>query len=439
MTVPHRRRPIGNGLHRALDAVASLRENRPFRLLWLSNLFFFGGIWTQTLVLGWLAYELTGSESLVAVFTAVRLAPLLLGPVAGAIADRHDRFRLLLLACGWAMIAVAIIAALASVGAVSYPVLVAGGLALGLAQSPSQPARASLVMDLVGRERLSNANALNAMAMNMTQVIGPALGGILIATIGPAAALWFSMLWYAASFALLWPIRRSVPHSGHPGAESVIAMLGGALRSIGSNRLALTVLLVTVFANILIWPIFQSFMPVFAAETLSLDATGLGALLTLCGVGGLLGSLLIAGLGDFRAKGALFIGGTAAWAGAWMLFALSRDVTTAFLAVTLIGLFSAAFGVLQTTLLLMTVENGMRGRALGLQELAIGVMPLSTLVLGVIAERVGVEWTTFVAAGLLIVALALLVLWTPAILRLSGHEETPAGTVDPVVREVAGP
>jgi MFS family permease len=407
---------------RAGSAIASLRENRAFRLLWLSNLFFFGGIWTQTLVLGWLAYELTGSESLVAVFTAVRLAPLLLGPVAGAVADRHDRFRLLLLACGWAMAAVALIAALASLDALSYPVLVAGGLALGLAQSPSQPARASLVMDLVGRERLSSANALNAMAMNMTQVIGPALGGVLISTIGPAAALWVSVLWYAASFALLWPIRRAVPHGGHPAAESVLVMLTGALRAIAGNRIALTVLLVTVFANILIWPVFQTFMPVFAAETLALDASGLGALLTICGAGGLLGSLVIAGLGDFRAKGALFMVGTAAWAGAWMVFALSRDATTSFVVVGLIGLFSAAFGVLQTTLLLMTVEHGMRGRALGLQELAIGVMPVSTLVLGVIAERVGVEWTTFSAAGLLVIALALLVGWTPAILRVSGRE-----------------
>ncbi|HET6741215.1 MAG TPA: MFS transporter, partial [Kribbella sp.] len=155
--------------------LSSLRDNRAFRLFWFSNLFFFGGVWTQTLVLGWLAYESTHSDFLVAVFTAVRLAPLLLGPFAGAFADRHNRVRLLIIAASWALVAVSAVATLASLGKASYWVLVVGGLAIGLAQSPSQPARASLVMDLVGRQNLSNANALNSMALNMTQVIGPAL------------------------------------------------------------------------------------------------------------------------------------------------------------------------------------------------------------------------------------------------------------------------
>ena len=141
--------------------LGSLRENRPFRLLWFSNLFFFGGVWTQTLVLGWLAWEATHSDFLVALFGAVRLAPLLLGPFAGAFADRHNRVRLLVIACSWALAAVSIVATLASLGRASYWVLLVGGLALGLAQSPSQPARASLVLDLVGRQNLSNANALS--------------------------------------------------------------------------------------------------------------------------------------------------------------------------------------------------------------------------------------------------------------------------------------
>lgn len=158
------------------QAVASLQDNRAFRLLWLSNLFFFGGVWTQTLVLAWLAYEGTGSPILVAVFGAVRLSPLLLGPFAGVFADRHNRVRLLIFAGSWAVLAVGVVAALASLDLLPYWVLLLGGLAIGLSQSPSQPARTSLVFELVSRENLSNANALNSMAINMTQVIGPALG-----------------------------------------------------------------------------------------------------------------------------------------------------------------------------------------------------------------------------------------------------------------------
>lgn len=408
-----------------LAALASLRGNRPFQLLWVSNLFFFGGVWTQTLVLGWLAYELTRSEFLVAVYTAARLAPLLLGPLAGVLADAADRVRLLLLACGWATTAVAIVALLASTGTLSYGALVVGGLAIGLAQSPSQPARAALVLELVGRRNLSNANALNSIAMTMTQVIGPALGGTMIAALGAPAAIWISTLWYLVSFALLLPLRGVSRHGAAPvQGASVLRMITSGLRSIAGHRVAVAVLLVTLAANTLLWPVFQSFMPVFADQALGLDAAGLGALLTCAGVGGLLGSVVIAALGDFRGKGALFVLGTMAWALCWAGFALAGAVGWAFVLMGMIGVFSAAFGVLQTTLLLMATEPAVHGRALGLQELAIGIMPVASLVLGQIAEHVGVGATTFGAALLMVGCLLLIMVRVPELLRFgAGHRE----------------
>ncbi|WP_202873896.1 MFS transporter [Kribbella speibonae] len=399
--------------------LGSLRDNRAFRLFWFSNLFFFGGVWTQTLVLGWLAWETTHSDFLVAVYTAVRLAPLLLGPFAGAFADRHNRVRLLIVAASWALVAVSAVATLASLGKASYWVLVVGGLAIGLAQSPSQPARASLVMDLVGRENLSNANALNSMALNMTQVIGPAVGGLMITGLGAPAALWVSTFWYAISLVTLLPLREyGRVAGGHTG--SALRMVSSGLRDLARNRLASTVLLITLAANTLLWPIAQSFMPVFAQESLGLDAAGLGWLLTCAGVGGLTGSLVIAWLGDFRFKGGMFVVGTAIWGTLWSLFALSHDPVVSFVLMTAIGVMSAAFGVLQTTLLLMTTDESLHGRALGVQELAIGIMPVASLALGAFAEHYGVGVTTFVSAVLLVVAVAALGLWTPVLLRYSG-------------------
>ncbi|WP_327636590.1 MFS transporter [Kribbella sp. NBC_00482] len=399
--------------------LGSLRDNRPFRLFWFSNLFFFGGVWTQTLVLGWLAWETTHSDFLVAVYTAVRLSPLLLGPFAGAFADRHNRVRLLIVAASWALVAVSAVATLASLGRAPYWVLVIGGLAIGLAQSPSQPARASLVMDLVGRENLSNANALNSMALNMTQVIGPAVGGLMITGLGAPAALWVSTFWYAMSLVTLLPLReygRVV--GGHTG--SALRMVTSGLRDLARNRLAATVLLITLAANTLLWPIAQSFMPVFAQESLGLDAAGLGWLLTYAGVGGLTGSLVIAWLGDFRFKGGMFVVGTAIWGTLWSLFGLSHDPVVSFVLMTAIGVMSAAFGVLQTTLLLMTTDESLHGRALGVQELAIGIMPIASLAIGAFAEQYGVGITTFISAVGLVTAVAALGLWTPALLRYSG-------------------
>ena len=401
--------------------LGSLRENRPFRLLWFSNLFFFGGVWTQTLVLGWLAWETTHSDFLLAVFGAVRLAPLLLGPFAGAFADRHNRVRLLVIACSWALAAASVVATLASLGKASYGVLLVGGLALGLAQSPSQPARASLVLDLVGPRNLSNANALNSMALNMTQVIGPAAGGLLINVLGAPAALWVSTIWYAVSLVLLLPLR-GLGQVVHQYTGSSVRMVISGLRAICRNRMAATVLLVTLAANILVWPIAQSFIPVFAQESLGLDAAGLGWLLTCSGLGGLAGSLVIAWLGDFRFKGGLFVFGTAAWGALWALFAVSRSPAASFVLMTAIGVLSAAFGVLQTTLLLMATDVRLHGRALGVQELAIGVMPVTSLALGAFAEHFGISTTTCVSASLLVLLMLVVAVWTPQLLRYGGQD-----------------
>lgn len=402
-----------------MRALASLRGNRRFRLLWVSNLFFFGAAWMQTLVLGWLVFETTRSEFLVAVFTSVRLAPMLLGPLAGVFSDRHHRARLLLVACSWGMCAVGVVAGLVSLDMAPYGVLVVGGLAIGLAQSPSQPARSSLVMELVGRDNISNANALNSMAMNMTQVFGPAVGGAMISAFGAPAALWISTACYAVSLAVLWPLR-GIGRAVRVEAHSPLRMLAGGVRSILGNRLARSVLLVTLAANLFIWPVFQAFMPVFAKESLRLDAAGLGWLLTCSGAGGLVGSLVIAMLGDFRFKGGLFVVGTTIWGGLWALFALSHTVSLSFVLMASIGLMSAAFGVLQTTLLLMTTGPDMHGRALGLQELAIGVMPIAALGLGAVAQRLGVGPTTFCSALLLVTIVVTIGVRVPRLVRYSG-------------------
>ena len=115
---------------------ASLVLYPRYRLLWLSNLFFFAGVWTQTLVLGWLVYETTHSEFSVAIFTAARLLPMMLGPIAGVVSDRFDRPKLLLFASGWAFCAISTVALLVALDRNSFWGLVFGGRCVGLAQSP---------------------------------------------------------------------------------------------------------------------------------------------------------------------------------------------------------------------------------------------------------------------------------------------------------------
>lgn len=399
---------------------SSFKAYPSFRLLWLSSLFFFGGVWTQTLILGWLVFDLTDSTFLLALFTAARLGPMMLGPIGGMIADRFDRARFLLFTMAWAFVAVSALAILVSTGLVTYWYIIVGGFCIGLAQSPAQPARFTLVSDIVDRSQLSNANALNSMALTMTQVIGPAIGGVMISAFGVSAALWISAAWYPISFITLWPIKSLGQVPKGQQTESAIKQISSGFRILLRDRTMASVLFVTFAANIFLWPVFQAFMPVFAKDILDLNASGLGWLLACSGIGAVIGSLGIAFLGDFKHKGGMFVFGTAAWGGFWMLFALSKSVPVSFALMGLVGFCSAAFGVLQSTLLLMLAPHKIRGQAMGIQELAIGILPVMTILHGLVAGLIGVDYSTAISGFLLMLMMLLLAIKVPELRRYSG-------------------
>lgn len=388
-----------------------------FRLLWWSNLTFFGGAWMLTLVLGWMVYDISGSAVALGLFGACRMAPLLLGPVGGVLADRMHRGRLLVAANWWALAGTVATATVASVAVPAVWLLCVAGAVVGLAQSPSQPARSTLVLDLVGRDKVSSANAMNALAMNVTQVIGPAVGGAVMAALGSTAGLWLATLLFALSLGLFWPLRRIGAVT--PGTH---AAHGPRLSQAMRNHVVVGALLVTLCANILIWPILNSFMPAFADQQLGWDVTGLGLLLACHGIGGLVGALIVAALGNFRYKGLLFVAGTIAWGLAWGAVAISHTGWLSLVLISVVGLLSAPFAVLQTTLLLLATPNGHQGKVLGVQELAIGAMPLAALAIGAAAAHWGIGPTTMACGLTLAVAVALLALVFRSLPRFRGIE-----------------
>lgn len=401
----------------------SFRLYPHFRLLWLSNLFFFGGTWSLTLILGWLVFDLTHSEFLLALFTAVRLGPMLPGPISGVIADRFNRPRFLLAAVVWAFAAASALAILVSIGRVTYWEIVVGGFCIGLAESPSQPSRYTLVMDIVGRPHLTNANALNAIAMSTTQLVAPAIGGALIAFCGAPAALWVAALWYPVSLILLWLIRDIGTGATRIVHESAIRQLVDGIRVVLTSRMMMSVLFVGLAANVLIFPVFKTFMPVFAKSVLGLGPDGLGWMLASFGIGSTVGSLVIARLGNVKHTGSLFIFGTAAWGGLWALFALSRSVPLSFALLAVAGFVGSAFDVLQSTLLLMLAPSRVRGRVLGLQEMVVGVLPLAIVIQGVIVHYLGLTLTTVLSGSLLMLLMVALAITVPDLRRYTGYSQ----------------
>lgn len=386
-----------------LATLDPLRRYVGFRLFWTSNLFFFISAGVQALVMGWLVYDLTHSTYLLGIYTAANLLPQLLGPLGGIAAERLDRVRLLLFTTSLSILTSLGIAGLSLTGSLEYWHLVVAGFVLGVTTATVLPALTTLVMDLVAPRELSVALALNNIAMMSSQAVGPIIGGLLLRHMSVGAPLAFAAGCSVVAILFLMKMERTGPSS-----VSEVSPLRGMLEGfqvVLQDRTMMMVLLVTFLANVFGWPAFMTFMPVFAKDVLAIGPDGLGMLQTLFGLGALLGAAAIAAIGDFHWKGKLYLWSTAAFGLFYALFALSHSYPLSLLLLFAAGCAGSAFGVMQQALLLLLAPPAVRGRVMGVMMLAIGVMPLSSFVLGAVASRVGVQFTA-AFCGLAVVACA---------------------------------
>ena len=390
------------------NALTPLRAYPDFRALWWSTLYASSAWWAQNVVLAWLAFDLTGSELAVSAAAAAGFAPMLLGPLGGLLADRIHRPRLLIGAQLLALLTGAVIALLVTLDAAEYwHVLVAAAI-VGLTMAPLMPTRFTLTIDLVGEQRVSSANAVNAVGMLGSRMVVPAVAGALIATFGADAALWFSAAWYIPAS---WPLLRvRDDRRGHASAPGpALGEIAQGFRYALANRALRALLMVTVLANMFAWPVILGFLPVFAEEVFDVGAAGLGLIVGVNGLGALLGALGIASLGDFRGKGMLYLVATAVFGLMLAAFAVSGVYALALLLIFIAGAGSAGFGVMQSTLTMLLAPADARGRVLGVLMLSIGVLPAAMLVQGAVASSIGVVATTAVSGvvlGVLTMAVA---------------------------------
>ncbi len=377
-----------------------LKQHAGFRSLWFSSIFFFNAYWGQVVIFGWLAYDITGSEFAVALFGTIGFAPFLLGPIGGLIADRVDRARFLQGTQILALVVGLVVALLILTDRIAYWHILVAGFITGVTQAPTQPARFTLIMDFIGRQGISSANALNMAAFMGSRVAGPALGGLLIERYGPDTALIVNAVWYVPAVIFLLPVRDIARSSTATGGRIVADIIDG-LKVFAGHRELRVILLATIFANLFAWPLIQAFLPVFAEDVLVVGPSGLGWLVAINGIGSLTGAMTIAMLGDFHGKGWMFLLGTGLFGLTLTAFSLTEAMSVALVLMFAAGLFSAGFGVLQSTLALLLPPEHARARVTGALMLSIGAMPLGMLIQGLIAPSVGVVTITFVCGLLL--------------------------------------
>ena len=390
---------------------ASLRKHRNYRLFFVGQLVSVSGTWMQMVALAWFVVDQTRSPIAVGVLAFCRFIPFtLFGLVAGVLADRFDNRRLVMTTQASAMGVSITLAVLALTDAAQlwhiYLLAALGGTATVF----DAPGRHALTFQMVGREELPNAVALNATLFNASRIVGPALAGVLIAAVGAGACFGLNAVSFLAVLAALGLMRPEELHAVDRG-ETRPTMLRGireGLAYAARTRVVWVVLVITTVLSTIGFN-FNVLVPVLARETLDAGPQVCGALSAAFGAGALAGALLTATIGRASWKGLL--AGTAGFGVSVLVLAPLTTVAAAGALLFVAGVCFILWNSNTQTILQLTAPDHLRGRVLSLFLFAFaGLAPVGSLLAGWLAH-VGGTRLAFAAAGGAGLAMAALGWW----------------------------
>jgi hypothetical protein len=383
----------------------SLRGSRAdFWRLWYVGLVLATVRWLEMVVAGVVVYERTGSAFVVAAITMLRLLPMgLFGALLGALVERVDRRRALAALVALMATASAALCLVASLGALQVWHLAVLSFVNGCGWATDNPVRRVLMGEAVGRERMAWAMSLDVGASNVSRAIGPAAGGILLASVGIEGAFGLSVLLYVTALAAALAVR--IRMASAVGGHAMLARLRQGLALVMRDRRLAGALLVTVIFNLFGWP-YTSMIPVIGRDSLGLGPEGVGLIASVEGLGALAATVPMALWlrPSWYASG--YVGGVAAYLLGVIGFALAPGALAAGAALLLTGVSGAAFAALQATIVYLAAPIDMRSRVLGVLSVCIGSGPLGFIWLGWLADRIGANAATAITAALGLLALA---------------------------------
>lgn len=381
-----------------VSACSALRH-RDFRWLWAGTFCATGGQWIQQATLGWVAYQLTGSGTVLGAVLGMRAIPmLLLAPVSGLVAERCDRRRALaasqlLVCCISLMLAAAI-----ALHALQVWHLFAFTLLAGVGAVFDRTLRATLVFSVVPRTEVAKAVALNSIAFSVMRAIGPGVAGVLIASIGPAWNFGLQALLYLAVAGTGLMIRAShEPQSTGPRAGAWVELAEGA-RFVASHPVARMMVVLGLVPPLLLIPSFSALMPVFAVRVFAAGPEGLGFLLSAVGVGGVGGGILAAWLTQYDRVGHVQVAAIYVFAVALVGFAFSPTLHAAAVLLAVAGMAEMVHATIQVTTLQMCAPPAMRGRIASLLPVFPAFISIGSVTSGAGADLIGPAFTVLVTA-----------------------------------------
>jgi MFS family permease len=413
----------------ALQRTFRSLENPNYRLYWIGQVVSQSGTWMQRIAQAWLVLQLTNSPLALGTVTTIQFTPILLFSLfGGVLADRLPKWRFITVTQTIMSLQALALAVLVGSGHIQLIHIYLLAAVLGLASALDMPTRQAFVSELVGRDALPNAVALNSTIMNASRIIGPAVGGILIAAIGVAGCFYFN----AASFlAVIGGLLLMDPKKFFPGRPikrgNVLGQIGEGLRyAVATPDAALPLLLMGVLGTF--GYNFTVLLPLIADEVLHSSASGFGILTSAMGFGSLLAAVGVAYRGQATRRTLML--GSAGFSILLATLAFARWWALLIPLLVVLGLCSIIFTTTANTRLQLVAPPNMRGRIISIYQLLFaGTTPFGSLIIGGLAERYGVQPATAIVAGVcaLGVVAALLYLWRNADRLLPEDQPIPAG------------
>ena len=393
-----------------LPATLRALRYRNFQLFFSGQLISLVGTWMQNVAQAWLVYRITNSAALLgAVGFAGQIPVFLLSPAGGLAADRYSRHRVVIATQTASMLLAFALAALTLTHTVRIWHIFALSAALGVVNAFDIPARQSFIVEMVGRDHLMNAIALNSSMFNASRVVGPAIAGILVASIGEGWCFFANAASYIA--VILGLVLMRVERRKRVGEDgSPIERLAEGFRFVINNPPVHAILGLLGVVSITGIP-YAVLMPIFADRILHGGPKALGVLMGMSGIGAVAGALLLASRQDLRGLGRWVAAAALAFGATLALFAASRSLW-----LSNVILMPAGFALMiqmgsSNTLIQSMVPDRLRGRVMSVYSMVfMGLSPIGSLLAGGAAERFGAPYT--VAAGGVICMLAALVFWT---------------------------
>ena len=405
----------------SLQSVFAALRHRNFRLFIIGQFISLCGTWMQVIAQGWLVLQLTDSAFAVGLVTALGSLPILLFTLyGGVIADRVNKRRFILVLQSLMLAEALTLAILTATHLITVHWVMGLAVFSGLLSAFEVPTRQSFLAEIVHREHLMNAIALNSSAFNLARVIGPAIAAGLIATVGLAACFFANAASYLAVIASL--LRMDAGQSPAPRTESLATALRQGFAFVFGNRWprALVVLIATFS---MFGFSFLPLMPVFARDVLQVGASGYAALVAAIGIGAAAAAFFLAGFGHRVRRSRLVLGTSMLFGIVLLAASLAPEFWSALSLFTITGCVMALNGIAANTMLQAEAPDQLRGRVMGFYSfMVLGLAPFGSFQAGWIAEHFGVR-RAFALGGLVCLVVAAGVAWRMGKAQRAEREE----------------